>query len=454
MAQEAARGQWHSRLGFVLAAAGSAVGLGNIWKFPYITGESGGGFFVLIYLACVLLVGLPIMTAEIILGRAAQRSPVGAFRTLSRRGSPWVATGWLGVVAAFVILSYYSVVAGWALHYTWLSISGALAGMSTEQVGETFGAVYSSPRLNLLWHAVFMAITIGVVWAGVQRGIERWARVLMPAMFLALLALLVYGVQLPGFGRALDFVFGAHSEKLTAASILEALGHSFFTLSLGMGAMLTYGSYFEREGDAVKASIAIGVLDSVVALLACMVLFPITFSHGMEPAAGPGLVFKGVPMALGELPGGQLLSSVFFLLLVFAALTSAISLLEVATAYFIDERGWPRRRAALLTGLTIAALGVPSALSGSSELFGAGMEAVVGRNFFDLFDYLASNWMLPLGGMLTALFVGYRLDRALREEEFMRGTTLGKLYRSWLGLLRYAVPVGMAFVFLNALGVL
>ncbi|MDH5675955.1 MAG: sodium-dependent transporter [Myxococcales bacterium] len=454
MADAAERGQWHSRLGFVLAAAGSAVGLGNIWKFPYITGENGGGFFVLIYLGCVALVGLPIMTAEILLGRAAQRSPVGAFRKLSASGSPWVSAGFLGVAAAFVILSYYSIVAGWALHYTWLSISGALSGKDSEAVGAVFGELYQSPGLNLFWHALFMGLTMVVVWSGVQRGIERWARVLMPAMFIALLAMLVYCVQLPGFGPALDFVFGAHSEKLTAASVLEALGHSFFTLSLGMGAMLTYGSYFDREGDAVKASLAIGLLDTAVALLACMVLFPITFSHGMEAAAGPGLVFKGIPMALGELPFGRLLSTIFFALLVFAALTSAISLLEVTTAYLIDERGWPRRRATLVTGTLVALLGVPSALSGSSALFGSGLQERLGRNWFDFFDYLASNWMLPLGGMLTALFVGYRLDAALRQEEFLRGTTLGSLYRAWLGLLRYLVPVGMALVFLNALGVL
>jgi NSS family neurotransmitter:Na+ symporter len=365
-----------------------------------------------------------------------------------------MATGWLGVVAAFVILSYYGVVAGWALHYTWLSASGALSGMPTEAVGEVFGQVYGSAGLNLFWQVVFMALTMVVVGSGVQRGIERWSRVLMPALFVALLAMLVYCVRLPGFGRALDFVFGAHAERLTAHSVLEALGHSFFTLSLGMGAMLTYGSYFDRDGDAVKASIAIGVLDSAVALLACMVLFPITFTHGMEPAAGPGLVFKGIPMALATLPGGRALATIFFALLVFAALTSAISLLEVATAYLIDERGLSRRTAVAICGIAITLLGIPSALSGSSPLFGAGMERALGRNWFDLFDYLASNWILPVGGMLTALFVGYRLDAVLRQQEFLRGTTLGRLYRVWLGLLRYVVPVGVALVFLNALGVL
>jgi NSS family neurotransmitter:Na+ symporter len=454
MSEGAERGQWGSRLGFVLAAAGSAVGLGNIWKFPYITGENGGGFFVIIYIACVALVGLPVMAAEILMGRASQRSPVGAFRALGGDQRLFNGVGWMGVIASVVILSYYSVVAGWSLHYTWLSASGALANMPPDEITGLFARLYASPGLNLLWHFVFMAITVAVVWGGVHRGIERWARILMPTMFVALLVMLAFVIPLPGFDPALDFVFGAHAEKLTAASVLEALGHAFFTLSLGMGCMLTYGSYFERDGDAVAAAIAIGVLDSVVALLACMVLFPITFSHGMQPAAGPGLVFKGIPLALSHLPGGPLLTALFFALLFFAALTSAISLLEVATAYLIDERRWPRRRAALTTGAAVATLGVPSALSGGTRLFGEALEHAIGRNFFDTFDYLASNWMLPLGALGTAVFVGYRMDAIVREAEFVRGSTLGRLYGTWLSLLRYAVPLGMTLVFLHALGLL
>lgn len=449
-----ARGQWGSRMGFVLAAAGSAIGLGNIWKFPYITGENGGGFFVLIYVGCVVLVGLPIMIAEILIGRAAGVSTVSAFRKLAPQGRAWAAVGWLGVAAGFVILSYYSVVAGWALHYAWLAISGGLSEMQPDQVKALFGQVYLSAPLNLGWHFAFMGITVAVVYAGVHRGIERWARILMPTMLATLVALAIYVSTLSGFGPALDFVFGAHAEKLTAAGVLEALGHAFFTLSLGMGAMLTYGSYFNRQGDLVAAGLAIGILDTVVALLACVVLFPITFSYGMEPAAGPGLVFQSIPVALSQLTGGRVVASAFFTLLVFAALTSAISLLEVASAYFIDERGWSRHRAVMVTGGSIALLGIPSALSGGTHLFGDGFAALFGRNWFDLLDYLASNWMLPLGGMGIALFTAFRIDPAIRHDEFLRGTRLGRLYVGWLLLLRYLVPLGVGAVFLHALGVL
>ncbi len=448
------RSQWRSRLGFVLAAAGSAVGLGNLWKFPYITGENGGGVFVLIYLGAIVLVGIPIMVAEVLLGRAAQSSPVGAFRRFSSPRSPWVGLGWLGVASAFVILSYYGVVAGWALHYAWLSVSGGITGLGAKGLEPLFGEVYASLPINVGWQVVFMALTVAVVLGGVQKGIERWARVLMPALLLMLLVLMVNSFTLDGFSAGARFVFAPRADKLTAAGVLEAVGHAFFTLSLGMGAMLTYGSYLKREDDLVSSAVAVSVLDTLVALMACLVLFPITFTFGMEPAGGPGLVFKNVPIALAQLPAGGLLAVVFFALLVFAALTSAISLLEVAAAYFIDERGWSRRKAVLVTGGAITALGIPSALSGGTALFGERFAgAFLGKNWFDSFDYLASNWMLPLGGIGIAVFVAWRVGGEARRAEFLRGTRFGAWYRTWLVVLRYLVPVGITGVFLHALGV-
>lgn len=459
------RGQWGSRLGFILAAAGSAIGLGNIWKFPYITGENGGGLFVLIYLVCIALVGLPIMMAEIMIGRAAQKSPVGAFRALSRPGSPWALAGGLGVVTAFVILSYYSVVAGWAMHYTWLSLTDTFAGQTPDEIGAIFGAVYGSEEINALWHLIFMGATISIVIAGIRGGIELWSRILMPALFLILLILFVYAMQSDGFGRAVEFVFAPHAGDLTAAGVLEALGHSFFTLSLGMGAMITYGSYLQRDEDLVTTSVTVSVLDTAVALLACLVLFPIIFSADLEPAAGPGLVFRSIPIALSQMPGGMVLAPLFFLLLTFAALTSAISLLEVAASYFIDERGWSRTKATLATGGLITLLGLPSAMSGGSRLFGQGVTDLTapllkllgrdaGMNWFDFFDYLASNWMLPIGGMLIALFVAWRVGDAAREQAFKAGTRLGQIYWTWVFLLRFIVPVGVFAVFLHAIGVI
>ncbi|MBT8493750.1 MAG: sodium-dependent transporter [Deltaproteobacteria bacterium] len=447
------RESWRTRFGFVLAAAGSAIGLGNIWKFPYVTGENGGGLFVLIYLASVVLVGVPIMLAEILIGRGGRSSPVGAFRNLSTPSSPWQVVGWLGVAVGFVILSYYSVVAGWALHYTMLAVFGQLGGSPTE-VAAIFDDVYASPWINLGWHLAFMAMVLAVVLGGVRRGLERTARWLMPAMLVLLMIMAVRSIFLDGFGPALEFVFGAHADDLTRAGVLEAVGHAFFTLSVGMGALLTYGSYLRKDEDIVSSSFAIAGLDTLIALLACMVLFPITFSYGMAPEQGPGLVFKNMPVALAQLPGGAVLAVLFFVLLVFAALTSAMSLLEVAASHFIDRHGWQRRRAVTITAIATAVMGIPSALSGGTEIFGADTEALTGFNWFDTLDYLASNWLLPLGGLGMAVFVAWRVGDPVRHQELVSGSRFGYLYRSWLVLLRYLVPVVVVAVFLHAIGVL
>ena len=448
------RSHWGSRIGFILAAAGSAVGLGNIWKFPYVTGENGGGIFVLVYLACVLLVGLPVMIAEILIGRSTQNSPVGAFKSLAGARSPWVGMGWLSVISAFVLLSFYSVVAGWSLHYTWLSISGQLAGLGPDNVASVFGSLHASAGANLFWHLIFMGLTVAVVFGGVSKGVERWSRILMPALLIMMLVLLVNSLMLDGFGKAFSFLFGFHQDKFTAAGALEALGQAFFSLSLGMGAMLTYGSYLRRQDDVVGASVTISALDTCIALVASLMLFPIIFSHGMEPAAGPGLVFISVPIALSQMPGTTFLATVFFALLVFAALTSAISMLEVATSYLIDQRGWQRHRAAVAAGLTTAILGLPAALSGGTRVFGSGMEALVGKNWFDSLDYLVTNWMLPLGGLGIALFTAWRMNQRLRQDEFLSGSRLRTFYRGWLFLLKYPVPVAILLVFLHAVGLL
>lgn len=457
------RAQWGSRLGFVLAAAGSAVGLGNIWKFPYITGANGGGWFVLIYLLCIALVGLPIMMAEIFIGRSAQRSPVGAFRALSKPRSPWMGIGWLGVAAGFVILSYYSVVAGWAMHYTWLSVTNSLKGHSAEEINAMFGSLYASPGANLFWHTLFMVLTMAIVIGGIQKGLERWSRILMPVLFIMLLVLLVQAMRMAEFKRALEFVFAPNADNLTRAGVLEALGHAFFTLSLGMGAMITYGSYLKRNDDLVATSVMVGVLDTLIALIACMVLFPITFSYGMEPSKTVGLVFINMPLAFAQMPGGAIWATLFFLLLVFAALTSGISLLEVTVSYFIDERGWSRTLATFVCGTAILLLGVPSALSGGTAMFGEnfmsftshlGLAEGKGMNWFDFFDYLASNWMLPLGGLGIATFVAWRVGGHAREQGFKTGTAFGKMYWGWVFLLRFVVPIGVILVFLHAVGVL
>lgn len=447
------RGQWGTRFGFVLAAAGSAVGLGNIWKFPYITGENGGGLFVLIYLVCIALVGLPILLAEILIGRRAQRSPVGAFVAIRGEGTAWRVVGWMGVLSGLIILSYYSVVAGWTMNYILMSVAGVFSGKSAEQIGGYFGTLYAAGDINVFWHFLFMVTTLGVVLGGVTKGIEAWARVLMPLLF-ALLVLLALDASLqPGFGKAVTFLFKPDPGRLAPSGVLEALGHSFFTLSLGMGAMLTYGSYVPKDGDIVTSSTLIAVLDTAVALLACLILFPVIFSFGMQPEAGPGLVFKSIPIALSQMAGGRVLSIAFFALLFVAALTSAISLLEVVVSSLIDQVGWSRRRAALSSAALIFLLGVPSALSGSAGIFSS-WETLFGKNFFDTFDYFASNWLLPLGGLFIAVFVGWVVPESVRKAEFQRGSSWGATYVGWKVALRYIAPLAILVLWLFSVEIL
>ncbi len=455
------RAHWGSRIGFTLAAAGSAVGLGNIWRFPYVTGENGGGLFVIVYLVFVAVIGLPIMLAEVFVGRGSQKSPVGAYRAYSGSGSPWLGFGWLCVIAAFVGLSFYSVVAGWSLHYAWLSLTRGFVGRESEEIAGLFPAMIESPTTGLFCHVLFMVLTMVIVIGGVKEGIERWSRILLPTLFVMLLVLLVYGMLQDGFGRGFGFVFGLHAEQFTAQSILVALGQAFFSLSVGMGALITYGSYLRREDDMVGTTVSIGVIDTGVALLAALVIFPVLFAAGVEPDQGPGVAFVSLPIAFSGIPGGGWLAPAFFLLFSFAALTSTISLLEVATAYFIDERGWSRPKATLITGGAITLLGIPAALSFSTALFGARMEAATevvfgagnGKSWLDLMDYLFSNWMLPIGGLGVSLLVAWRVGDVAREEGFRAGTRLGVLYWGWVLFLRYVVPVAVLAIFLSAVGV-
>lgn len=451
------RAQWQSRLGFILAATGSAVGLGNVWKFPYITGMNGGGLFVLIYLLCIAGVGLPILAAEVLLGRTTAQSPVGAFRNLSGKGSPWVLVGLLGVITAGTILSYYGVVAGWCLDYILLSVDGRLLGTAPEEIPSLFPELYGDATRNVVWLTIFVAATIWVILGGVRRGVEKASRILMPLLLVMLAVLLVNSFTLPGLGEAVDFLFAPRPENLTPAGVLEALGHSFFSLSVAMGAMLTYGSYLSKSESIPATSLAVGGLDTVISVVACLVLFPIIFSFGMEASSGPGLVFMSIPTALVQLPLGALWSVLFFALLFLAAWTSAISLLEVLVAYGIDEWKLSRRKSTLLFGSVIYLLGIPSALSGSEGFFGKGLQELTGRNWFDWFDYVASNWFLPLGGLGISIFVAWKLEDQLRRTAFTEGTPeawQARLYAGWLMLLRYLAPVAIVAIFLHVIGVI
>lgn len=436
---DAPRAHWKSRSGFILAAAGSAVGLGNIWKFPYISGENGGGAFVLVYLVCISLVGVPVLVAEIMMGRATQSSPANAFRSLGGRRSRWPWAGVLAVCGGFLLLSYYSVVAAWGMHFAYLSVVNSFAGNSVEAVQGMFGALAGNPALGSVWQLIFLALTVWVVSAGVTRGIERWSRIMVPSLIVLLLILLVNSMTLEGWGKSIDFLFGIRADSLTGAGVLEALGHAFFTLSLGMGSMLTYGSYLSAREDIPAASLATAGADTGIAVLASMMLFPIVFTFGLEPGAGPGLLFVTVPIALSQMTGGGILAVLFFVMVVFAALTSAISMFEVAVAYIREEFGRTRRRACVLAGLAVTAVGLPATLVGG---------------WFDAADHLVSNWLLPISGLLVAIIVAWRMDGALRRGEFESGSRVARFYGAWLWVLKYPVPACIIVVFLNAVGVL
>nr|VFJ94643.1 MAG: neurotransmitter:Na+ symporter, NSS family [Candidatus Kentron sp. LFY] len=443
---------WSSRLGFILAATGSAVGLGNIWKFPYVTGENGGGAFVLVYLACIALIGLPIMMAEVLIGRRGQRSPIHSMRAVAREegaSSGWQLVGWSGVVAGFIILSFYSVIAGWSLAYIFEAGSGVFVGADAKGIDGIFGDLLGSPARLLFWHTVFMGMTIFVVAGGVRAGLERAVSVLMPSFFILMLVLVGYAAVATGkFGEGVAFLFRPDFSKLTGESILVAMGQAFFSLSLGMGVMLAYGSYLPQRISIGRSVATICVADTLVALIAGLAIFPLVFAHGLEPGAGPGLVFKTLPLAFGQMGGGVLFGTLFFVLLVVAGWTSSISILE-PTVQWMEERFGIRRIEA-----TVSA-GIAAWLLGLATVFSFNLWAefkLWGKTPFDLLDYLTSNIMLPLGGLLFALFAGWKMAKASTREELAVGDAFG--FRLWRFLVRYVSPLGIGLVILHSLGIL
>ena len=391
---------WSSRAVFIMAAIGSAVGLGNVWKFPYITGEYGGGAFVLVYLACIAVIGVPIMMAEILLGRRGRSSPIGTMKRLAREegaSKAWTLVGYAGVVAGFLILSFYSVIAGWAIAYVVQTASGDLNGISAGGAEQLFGDLVGSPTRLLLWHSLFMLMTIAVVARGVRAGIERAITLLMPALFVMLFVMVVYAYIEGDFARGFEFMFSFDFAKVftvctgageslncqfTGEPLLVAMGHAFFTLSLGMGAIMAYGAYVPDRASITGATLTIAAADTVVALLAGMAIFPIVFASGLEPSSGPGLIFQTLAIAFGGMPGGQWFGTLFFVLLVLAAWSSSISIAEPAVAWLVDTRGWKRGAAAVAVGLLAWVLGIGSALS--FNLWSGPEYQIAGKTLFDL----------------------------------------------------------------------
>lgn len=445
-------GEWTTRWAFILAATGSAVGLGNIWKFPYITGENGGGAFVIVYLACIAIIGIPLMMAEVLIGRRGRQNPINSLKSLAEdenKSTVWRWLGAMGILAGFFILSYYSVIAGQALAYIPRTFFGVFEGVTPDGAASIHAALVSDPERLLAWHTIFMLITVLVVTRGVQHGLEKSVRFMMPALFMILILLVGYAANTgDAFTRSLHFLFDPDFSKLTANSILTAMGHAFFTLSLGMGAIMVYGSYLPKKTSIFKVSVTISVMDTSVALLAGLAIFPLVFANGMEPGQGSSLIFQTLPIAFGHMPGGQFFGGIFFLLLVFAAWSSAISLVEPIVAWLVENKGMRRMKATLLAGGIIWLLGLLTVFS-----FNVGQHwTLFGQTAFGLLDYLTANIMLPLGGLLIALFAGWVMKQSSSSGELALGN--GFVFKSWLFLIRYITPTAIIIVFANLIGLL
>ena len=444
---KASHGQWSSRFGFILAATGSAVGLGNIWKFPYMTGVSGGSAFVLTYLLCIALIGVPILVMEWLIGRRAQKNPIQAMEHVALqegRSRHWKWLGLVGILGAFLILSFYSVIGGWALDYLFRTGSGTFQGMNGEQTGAVFNGFLGDAGSLLLWHTVFMGLTMAIVAMGVTGGLERASRIMMPGLVLVLLILVGYGVTTGAAGRAAEFLFTPNWSAINGQVVLAALGHAFFTLSLGMGIMTAYGAYLGQNVNLLGTARTVVLLDTTIALMAGMAIFPLVFSHHLEPSAGPGLIFVTLPIAFGNMTGGTVLGALFFILLSFAALTSSMSLLEPVVALLEEKTPLGRKSATLVAGSVIWLLGVASLLSFNhwSDI------QIMGNNIFDFLDKLTSKFMLPLTGLGIIIFAGWFMNQdSIRRELGLEG--LG--YTVWRIVSRFVAPLAVIAVFISLL---
>jgi NSS family neurotransmitter:Na+ symporter len=452
--KQSVNGHWRSRWTFILAAAGSAVGLGNIWKFPYITGENGGGAFVLVYLVCIALVGIPIMLAETLLGKRGKMSPINTMMYLARESglSPlWSGIGWSGIITGILILSFYSVVAGWSLHYLMLSISGDLYQLDGAASGATFSGLLSDVSMLTLWHSLFLLASLFIVAAGVVNGLGVAVRYLMPLLFVLLVVLCIYSAILGDLEAAFHFLFDFKFSALKWESVLVALGHAFFTLSLGMGAIMAYGAYMPDNHSTHQISLGktvliVGGLDTLVALLAGLVIFPIVFaSPSIEPGEGPGLLFVSLPVAFGSMMAGSLFAAIFFFLILIAAISSAISMVEPTVAWLVETKGWSRITVTLCLGVVVWVIGLGTVFS-----FNIWAELKwFGNTFFDLLDFLTANIMLPLGGLFIAIFVGWLMKPEFIEEEL--GSISRSINRVWYLVLRFVSPLLLVIVFVMAL---
>ncbi len=444
-ATESMHGMWSSRLMFILAAAGSAVGLGNIWRFPYLAGENGGGVFVLVYLGCIFLIGIPIMSSEILLGRAGRQSPINTMQVLTAKSGAhplWQIVGWMGALAGFMIISYYAVIAGWAISYIFQMGSGSFVGADAAYATDAFASFTGDVWSVVGWHTLFMSLTIFIAARGVGEGLETTVKYLMPALFFLLVVLVIYAATTSGhFMEGVSFLFSMNIDKFSWSGVLSAMGQAFFTLSLGMGAIMAYGAYMPKGSSIIGTATTIAFIDTGVALMSGLVIFPLVFANGLESSAGPGLMFITLPIAFGQMAGGQIFGAVFFLLVTFAAITSSISLVEPAVAWIVEKLKVTRATGAITVGGLAWLVGLGSAFSTN---IWAELKIVGDMTFFDTMDFISNNIILPLGGMLIAIFAGWVLDRKIAEYEMEQDK---KFYAYWRVLTRFVAPVAVAVVF-------
>ena len=431
-----------------MAAAGGAVGLGNIWRYPYMLGQNGGGAFLLVNMFFVLAIGIPLMMTEFVIGRRTQSNVVGAYRKLSPKHKGWIALGYFGILAAILIYAFYSVVAGWTLNYIVMACTNQLSGLTPTEVADTFANFTAGSFWPVLYQFLFLALTALVISFGVQKGIEKISKILMPVLFILLLLMVVRSLTLPGAKEGLHFLFKPDFSKLTGAGVLGALGQSFFSLSLGMGAMITYGSYIRKEDSLFKTSLWISICDLMVAILAGVVIFPAVFSFGMDPAGGPQLVYVVLPNVFNSMPMGGLFAAVFFLLLGIAALTSTISLQEIIVAFNVEELHWSRRKSSIISMISIFVIGIFCTLS-----FGPIKHwTLFGRTIFDLFDLITASYLMPIGALLMTIFLGWFYPKVEVKDEITNGGTLkGKLFEVYYFILRFVAPIALLIIIVSGI---
>jgi len=433
-----------------MAAAGSAVGLGNIWRFPYVLGENGGGAFLIIYLVIIFAIGIPVMMSELVIGRRTRRNPVGAFRMLSSR-RPWFLVGMMGIVAAFMILAFYTAVAGWTLEYIYQILAGGIQGKSSAELTVMFDSFRSESLRPALWFSIFLLATAGIVLGGVRKGIEKSTKVLMPLLFILLILMCIKSLTLPGAGKGVEFLFRPDFSKITGTTVLMALGQAFFSLSIGMGTLITYGSYIPADNKLASTAVQVSMLDLFIAVLAGLAIFPAVFAFGISPASGEALTFIVLPGIFQQVSGGMIFAFTFFFLLAIAALTSTISVMEVIVAYFSEQLNMSRRAAIIIATASMFILGISASLS-----WGVMRDVkLFNLNIFDLFNFTTANILLPLGGLLIVAFLGWFFPGQSVKDELSNGGTLPVRYYSlYRFVIRFIAPVAIALVFLNGLGLL